>query len=137
MRELEERDREDREWRGRFEGVAARAKEAEEGAKLRLGLGMGKREKKVVDGRDGVVEEAKRGANQIKESSKEEAEHAKEISQEAKAVAVEVKEGAKQGKESMKQTIEKAFQNKNVLEQVQASGWGKDTWFIKEAWRRR
>jgi hypothetical protein len=33
LRELEARDNEDREWRERFEGVAQRAKEAEEGIK--------------------------------------------------------------------------------------------------------
>ncbi len=130
LRELEERDREDREWRGRFEDVALRAKEAEEGAKLRLRVGKGKREKKVV-------EEAKIGADQTKESAKEETGHRKESLQGPKAVAEQVEEGAKQGKEGMKQAIEKAFQNKSVLELVQISGWGRGMWFIREAWRRR
>ncbi|ERF75924.1 hypothetical protein EPUS_01290 [Endocarpon pusillum Z07020] len=137
LRELEERDREDREWRSRFEGVAARAKEAEEGAMLRLGAGKGKREKKAVEGGEGVVEAVKNGANQMKESVREGTGHGKESLQGAKAVAEQVEEGAKQGKQSMKQAIEKAFQNKTVLEQVQISGWGSGTWFIREAWRRR
>lgn len=77
LRELEERDREDREWRGRFEEVAARAKEAEEGAKLRLRVkkGNGKRENKVVEESEGVVEEVKNNADQTRESIKEEAGH--------------------------------------------------------------
>ncbi len=145
LRELEERDREDREWRSRFEDVAARAKEAEEGARLRLKVGKGKREKKAVDEvksgadqtKERVAEQVKKGADQTKESVKEEAGHLKESLQGPKAVAEQVEEGAKQGKEGMKQAIEKAFQNKSVLEQVQISGWGRGTWFIREAWRRR
>lgn len=141
LRELEERDREDREWRGRFEDVAARAKEAEEGAKLRLRVGKGKREKKVVEGGGGVVEEMKNSADQTKggvvEQVKNGADQSKENLQGTKAVAEQVKEGAKQGKEGMKQAIEKAFQNKSILEQVQISGWWRGTWFIREAWRRR
>ena len=41
LRELEARDKEDREWRERFEGVAARAKEAEEALKGDVRRGVG------------------------------------------------------------------------------------------------
>lgn len=104
LKELEDRDREDREWRQRFEGVAARAREVEKGAsgvvKEKIGQGAGKMEE---------------GVEMVKE---------------------ETKEGAKKGKESMKQAIEKAFQNKSVLEQVDRSGWGRGMWMVREAWRR-
>jgi len=44
LRELEARDRDDREWRERFEGVAQRAKEAEEAAR-----GEAARAKEIVE----------------------------------------------------------------------------------------
>lgn len=154
LRELERRDREDREWRGRFEDVALRAKEAEEGAMAMLKHGEKKAEEAV--GADAKVR-AKRGAEKgddnelVAEQTREAAQQGKDSLKRARTKAVEVggkveeiaegvaeraQEEAKRGNENRKATIEKVFQNKSVLEQVQGSGWGRGTWTIGEAWRR-
>jgi hypothetical protein len=154
LRELERRDREDREWRGRFEDVALRAKEAEEGAMAMLKHGGKKAEEAV--GADAKVR-AKRGAEKgddnelVAEQTREAAQQGKDSLKRARTKAVEVggkveeiaegvaeraQEEAKRGNENRKATIEKVFQNKSVLEQVQGSGWGRGTWTIGEAWRR-
>jgi Hypoxia induced protein conserved region len=155
LRELERRDREDREWRGRFEDVALRAKEAEEGAMAMLKHGGKKAEEAVgadakVRGRQGaekvedkaemVAEETREGAHQGKERLKRARAKAVEVGgkveETAEGVAERAQEEAKKGKETRKAAIERVFQNKSVLEQVQGSGWGRGTWTIGEAWRR-
>jgi hypothetical protein len=56
LRELEARDNEDREWRERFEGVAQRAKEAEEIARGDARRGVEVVEEKVGTKAEGVKE---------------------------------------------------------------------------------
>ncbi len=56
LRELEARDRDDREWRERFEGVAQRAKDAEEEAEGKVRRGVEMVDEKVGGAVDGVKE---------------------------------------------------------------------------------
>jgi Hypoxia induced protein conserved region len=145
LNELEMRDREDKEWRKKFEGLAVRAKEAEEAAnaslrgrspKVEEGAqkvgreaigGVKPRARKVEDGAQNVPEKVKR---RVEKS-------AQEVEEGVEKLEGEVKEGVKQGKESMKGAIEKAFQSKSVLEQVERTGWRRGTWTAREAWRGR
>ena len=65
LRELEARDNEDREWRERFEGVAQRAKEAEERLKGEMKAGVEMVEEKVKAGVEMVGEKVGTGVEGV------------------------------------------------------------------------
>lgn len=64
LKELEARDQEDKEWRSKFEGVAQRARQAEETAKKNTGL----RALLVQQGQQGTGDEAKKEAKTTKQA---------------------------------------------------------------------
>jgi Hypoxia induced protein conserved region len=156
LRELEQRDREDREWRARFEDTAARAKEAEGGGKSagsragQMGTKVGESAQKVSkEGTKGAGARADQAVNKVEQGSEKVKE---EGTKNAAAVAVqgidkveegvekvwnEAVDGAGKGKDRMKAAIDKPFPNKSVLEQVERTGWGRGMWSVKEARRRR
>lgn len=144
LNELELRDREDKEWREKFEGLAVRAKEAEDAANAvgkrraqkgaegaqKIGReaigGVKARARRVEDGAETGPARVKRKVEQV----------AGRVEEGAEKAEVEIKDRVKQGEESMEEAVEKAFPNKSILEQVERTGWGSGMWTVKEAWRR-
>lgn len=152
LQELEERDREDRNWRTRFEEVAARAKEAEEASKAASRSLPGFSKSSIGGSRQGAGDKSKVASPAAEGSEKKTTGEAlKQASEAVKAADKkggstqrEIEKEEKMGEEDddfgiakVKKSFRKVFQNKSVLEEVERTGWGRGMWLLRESCRKR